>query len=411
MGIWEQRPSAGLALAVAACALAAQGCERKVEERRRAELRALPYMATTPVAEADRGKRGVTIFDPDRAAPGVNVYCSEENHWFELRSMRGETLHRVDLPGWCKLVKPHGSDFLVLHGEPPRLEVESLSRIDLDGTVRWTNEGPFHHDFDVVDDQRVLVLDTAESEIEHRGKRLPFLDNGIVTVDLTTGRTLRRRSLRGALGPHVGSDALDRLAEAHERGEPTAQGDLFHVNTVDMLSVETSIGRAGDILLAARHLDLIGVLDQDSDALTWVWTNELEGPHQPQLRDSGNVLVFDNGRQRGWSRIAEIDPETESIVWSYEDRDDPRFFSATRGSVQVLPNDNLLIAEADRGRWFELTRDKETVWEYWTEDAADESTDGTFMRSTTYRTRRLFEDDIASDRFASLWADAAAAAD
>ena len=65
-------------------------------------------------------------------------------------------------------------------------------------------------------------------------------------------------------------------------------------------------------------------------------------------------------------------------MWSYEDDgyltsedagythnyNEFKFFTAYTGSVQRLPNGNTLIGEALGGRIFEVTADKELVWEF-----------------------------------------------
>ena len=82
----------------------------------------------------------------------------------------------------------------------------------------------------------------------------------------------------------------------------------------------------------------------------------------PICRD---MLVFDNGFYRRYSRVLEIDPPTGRIVWSYEGKPRSEFFTEFRGSNQRLANGNTLICEAGRGHVFEVTRDGQIVWEFW----------------------------------------------
>jgi hypothetical protein len=62
--------------------------------------------------------------------------------------------------------------------------------------------------------------------------------------------------------------------------------------------------------------------------------------------------------------VIEINPETNEIGWTYQDRPVSNFFSPRMGNAQRLPNGNTLINEASFGRFFEVTRDGEIVWEY-----------------------------------------------
>ena len=89
---------------------------------------------------------------------------------------------------------------------------------------------------------------------------------------------------------------------------------------------------------------------------------------QPRLED-GNILIFDNGVHRlddplPFSRVIEINPATNKIGWTYQDRPVSNFFLPRMCNAQRLPNGNTLINEASFGRFFEVTRDGEIVWEY-----------------------------------------------
>ena len=48
-------------------------------------------------------------------------------------------------------------------------------------------------------------------------------------------------------------------------------------------------------------------------------------------------------------------------MWSYSA---PNFFSTNISSAQRLPNGNTLITEGAPGRVFEVTKEREIVWEY-----------------------------------------------
>lgn len=79
---------------------------------------------------------------------------------------------------------------------------------------------------------------------------------------------------------------------------------------------------------------------------------------------NGNLLIFDNGRRRGWSRILEVEPATGTIAWNYRGEPPQSFSSPVRGSVQALSNGNLLVTESARGRVFEVTRGGTMVWTF-----------------------------------------------
>jgi len=99
--------------------------------------------------------------------------------------------------------------------------------------------------------------------------------------------------------------------------------------------------------------------------MVWAWgLGTLDGQHQPIMTPQGTILIYDNGTARAYSAAVEIDPSTNKEVWRYEDRSN--FFSPYRSGVQRLPNGNTLITECDTGRIFEVTPEKEVVWDYHT---------------------------------------------
>ena len=113
---------------------------------------------------------------------------------------------------------------------------------------------------------------------------------------------------------------------------------------------------------------------------------------------SGRMLLFDNGRYRGWSRVIEIDPATCEILWEYRAEG---FYTLSQGYVQCLTNGNTLVTESERGRAFEITPDKEIVWEFYhpeKQDASNSTHPESFgRRQWIYRMARYPKDRV--DRF------------
>jgi hypothetical protein len=76
---------------------------------------------------------------------------------------------------------------------------------------------------------------------------------------------------------------------------------------------------------------------------------------------AGHILVFDNGRyERSYSRVIELDPTTNEIVWSSPSD----WHSWHVSGAQRLSNGNTFICDGPAGRLFEITPEGDTVWEY-----------------------------------------------
>ena len=125
----------------------------------------------------------------------------------------------------------------------------------------------------------------------------------------------------------------------------------------------------GNILLSFRSTSMIMIIERSTGNVLWRFgPGVFSHQHHPTPLANGNILVFDNGEHRirggSFSRVVELDPNTNEIVWQY--RADPAlsFFSTGISSAQRLPNGNTFICDGRTGRLFEVTNDSEVVWEY-----------------------------------------------
>ena len=82
---------------------------------------------------------------------------------------------------------------------------------------------------------------------------------------------------------------------------------------------------------------------------------------------NGNLSIFNNGTHRpsaNRSTVMEINPATNQVVWQYQTKDHNSFYSDFQSSAQKLPNGNWLVTSTNNGHLFEVTPDKQIVWEY-----------------------------------------------
>lgn len=192
-------------------------------------------------------------------------------------------------------------------------------------------------------------------------------------------------------------------------------GDWLHINAMSVLGPNKWYD-AGDerfkpenIIWDAREANILAIIDKETGKIVWKlgpdFTESKEtrkigqiiGQHHVHmiprgLPGEGNILIFDNGGWAGYglpdrmsvdgtkvdirdhSRVLEIDPTTLQVVWSYLGSDTDQgmaaltnntiFYSQLISAAQRLPNGNTLITEGCSSRLFEVTPDKEIVWEY-----------------------------------------------
>lgn len=124
-------------------------------------------------------------------------------------------------------------------------------------------------------------------------------------------------------------------------------------------------------MILPRNWSTIYIINKDDGEIVWEYTGDYHGglsggdeSHMiaPGLPGAGNVLVLDNGRGRDETFILEVNPSSKEVEWVFDIGEE--FNTRTAGSVQRLPNGNTLISEDMPGRVFEVTRDKQIVWEF-----------------------------------------------
>ena len=139
------------------------------------------------------------------------------------------------------------------------------------------------------------------------------------------------------------------------------------------------------VLVSTRYQDRVYLIDWTARKIAWSWgRGEISGPHDATLLDNGNVLLFDNGLERDWSRVLEVDPRTNEIVWSFGAQGEGAFHTEARGGSQRLPNGNTLIANSNSGHAFEVTPEGDVVWEFWNPRFNDEGHRAILVRMKRY---------------------------
>jgi hypothetical protein len=334
-----------------------------------ASLDELGYLDTY---EDAAGEFGVQIHDRERTAPGVNLVVSAHAPEAFLADLDGQVLHRWSF-AFDGLEKPPGyvpppSDFgeryfrrvhLFENGDLLALfERTGLVELDRDSALRWGLTGYFHHDLDVAADGTIHVL-THEVGVIPRIHATRDTFEDFVTRVSPDGQVLGRFSLLEAFER---SDYAPMLARLPDRE------DVFHTNTLTLLDgslahVSPHFG-AGKALISVWGLDTVAVVDLESETVEWALTGFWHRQHEPVLLDSGSLLVFDNLGPGDYSRVIELEPFTQRVLWSYTGSPENDFSSAVLGSVQRLSNGNTLVTESTAGRAFELTPENEVVWRW-----------------------------------------------
>ncbi len=318
---------------------------------------------------------GVTTYDSSLAYRGLNFFTSGHAPSATLMDMEGNVLHewRYDfLKAWPdegERAEEEGRDsseywrraYVFENGDVLALyEGLGMVKVDRDSNLLWKRLGGEHHDFHVTDG-RIYVLTRTNHVLPRINARKDVLEDFVTVLDAEQGNEIKSFSVLKAFEQSDFSNILKILGT-------NRAGDIFHTNSIRLLDGRHAdripVFREGNVLVSLRTYDIIAVIDMDLEQVVWVLFGLWQAQHDPRLLDNGNILVFDNNGNHGKSRVIEIDPLSQDIVWKYEGKPAADFYSKMCGASHRLPNGNTLITESDYGRAFEVTPDGTLVWEY-----------------------------------------------
>jgi hypothetical protein len=372
------------------------------EQREKAEaLMALGYASGYDPAT---GRGGVLTHDTAKASPGLNLVVSGHEPSAVLMDMDGHVLHR-----WHKdyRVAWQGTRFVAQDLEQSKAlfwkrvhlfpngdlvamwEGTGLVKLDRNSKILWTYADPVHHDLDLDPEGNVLVLLKRAHMVSSFDPNRPVLEDQIAVVS-PTGDRLRGVSILDALlaSPYA------PLLRFHRPDD----GDILHTNTLALLDEAQAKAipgaRKGDVLVALRSLDFVGVVSLERKTFVWGLAGVWRQPHEPVLLANGHLLIFDNfgfrSDDRNYSRALEIDPLTHQVSWFWAGP--PRFLSKICGLVQRLPNDNTLVTVSTEGRALEVTPQGKVVWEFLNPHEVVE--DGQRRVATLFSLERLARSEV-----------------
>ena len=326
--------------------------------------------------------RGLVSYKPEKCYNGYTLFSNCGGNTFYLIDMEGNVVHTwTTLPTNVGEILPNGN---LIYGH----QRNGITEVDWNNRTRlWYYPCTFHHDFSVMPNGHLMILCGVREKKFNRpelfggcAQGLAYEPNYFLEIDPKTGRVFWQ---------WWAEDHTEELKEAGamfprpiDERTKFLRGDIFHCNTCEVLP-DTTLGRedcrfkAGNVVFSYRQIDTMGVINKDDGEIVWAWgPGQLDGQHIPtlipdfhpitgeQMPGAGHFLIFDNGRyRRNFSRILEVDPKTDQIVWGY--RIPPRHFHSWHISgSDRMPNGNTLICDGPQGRFLEVTAQGEIVWEY-----------------------------------------------
>lgn len=332
-------------------------------------------MTSVDQQKVRRSRTGLIVHDPALAQPGFTLFAPMlGDGTVYLIDMGGDVVHRWNMP-----FRPGLYGYLLDNGHLfysgktmedldrfeawPRFKAGAAMEVDWQGRVLWQVKHPdHHHDARKLRNGNVMLLCLRPLAADIASRVVGGLpgseaEGGVIYADYLLEMTTQGEVVWEWRSWEHLDPATHPITPQDHRAEWT------HGNTV----AETA---DGNLLVSFRNISTVVMIERPSGRIVW----ELGGPplaqqHDPRPLANGNVLIFDNGTHRRdhpatFSRVIEVDPRTNAIVWEYTDQSLFEFFSPYISGAQRLGNGNTLICEGVHGRIFEVTGGGEVVWEY-----------------------------------------------
>lgn len=372
-----------------------------------------------PSGVAEKQWEGISIDIYKKTCDGFTLYTMADGSRATLIDMRGNVVHRWQLPfrqAWseaphirrplidqrihwaCARLYPNGDLLAIYHADGDTPYGYGLVKLDKDSKLLWAYADNVHHDVEVGEDGTIYTLThDILTELPAGMKRFispPLLADFLVILS-PEGRKLDcisllevfRDSPYALMLASVTKQAMtedDKPGSAVSPPGPAASNDpskpddaskklpwrkdLLHANSVRVLpralASKFPLFKPGQLLISLRNLDTLMVVDRQSRSIVWACSGIWRAQHDAEFLENGRLLVYDNiGSLRGGTRILEYDPLTQALPWFYANEHSTPFRAMMRGTKQRLPNGNTLIADPNHQRLFEITPDKEAVWE------------------------------------------------
>lgn len=287
-------------------------------------------------------------------------------HGAMLVSRKGEILHRWPIPPHAGpdgdgksggredyRIFPHGFALFPDGSAVIAFDAgERLIRIDACGNELWKKRGGYHH--------------VAVADPDHPGEVWVWNFEAAVRLRAEDGEEVEavRMPLVEKENPELdlfGVRQQDGFSESRNYSDP------IHHNDVDPLPAALAPMfpqfKAGDLLVSARSLNLVYVVDRETKKIKWHASGYWRRQHDPDWGADGRIYVFNNNMNRGPSSIVAIDPKTmkaETVI----DGAKYDFYTNIRGKQAWTADGRVVFVSPLQGRALEIDDKGEVSFDF-----------------------------------------------
>ena len=312
---------------------------------------------------------GIAINKKSKTFKGFTLFSPMRHNFVYLINMAGDPVHRWEINEGAinhAMLLENGNLFICERGpsDPPIVVARGgrLREYDWDGNVVWEHLDDFQH---------------------HDARRLTNGNTGYIAWQAMP-KSHQRRVKGGLPGTSAPDGRIygDVIREVNPEGEVVWEWRCWEHMPVEKYPITPQYPREefghantlvplpnGDYLIGFRVIYTVAIVDRKTKKVKWEMRDDSwGGQHDPHILTNKNMMLFANGQLTSaahpYSRILEINMRTRKTVWEYHDPRVLNFWCGFISGAERLPNGNTFICEGGYGRFFEITPEGETVWEY-----------------------------------------------
>ncbi|HEX2478733.1 MAG TPA: arylsulfotransferase family protein [Geminicoccaceae bacterium] len=241
-----------------------------------------------------------------------------------------------------------------------------LARLDACGKPVWLRNGLFHHVIERADDGSFWTWRAADGTTAFA--QFQYLVNfDADTGDIRTEYSLVDDILRPSSETMTIFGLPNDFVFVDSKIASEDRLDIFHPNDIEPLGSEIAARfpdfRPGDLLVSLKGSNLVAVLDPLTKTVKWWSYGPWQEQHDADFEPDGKIWVYNNNRRGKHSEVIAIDPRSRRVETGFSSSES-KFYSASMGRHQLLPNGTRIIVSPDEGRVLETTRAGELVFEF-----------------------------------------------
>lgn len=240
----------------------------------------------------------------------------------------------------------------------------------------WGATGTYHHTATLSDDGALVWGITTVSGANSDPRMPRGGTESFVALNAETGEMVKSVTMVDVVAANPDVAIIDLPRRVHDVALTNPLNDQidgdwlhdpWHFNDVDPLPAALApafpMFEAGDLLISARTINAVFVIDPDTLEIKWHRLGATRAQHDPDWHPNGTITVYDNRMGWGDSDIIAFDPATfeRSVVLAGKDHN---FYSFVRGKHVWIDEGHLQVTATQQARVFEVTPDGTQTTEF-----------------------------------------------